>query len=347
MRVTAKKVAAGVPTSSVPSGEDKMDVVEEHHHQSQANGEQIMKSSTISTAQISPAHSKPEPEALEHPVPFRNALQLTFAMLSMVLRNPTRKASQFDRSTLNPYLTVLLTFLATLMKHPQALTELERAVPWEEMAAFFATVPRKVMDSQGLLGGNGSQHGGDDERWVMLTSACAPPLAEDWCLRGMEWVGRKVFERGYWKTGEERRAEIEVLEEGEGREMSDGRIEDDDGEEDSEKPGHGVKSDLVRRWIRIVRCGVVIAGAVDGFTWADGTREWSVEGKLAEKVARWREEDRFEREEEERRRMGQRWVDKPMDVNMDTKDIPEEGYSKHFKAFLVSCVHMHWVPKLC
>ena len=29
----------------------------------------------------------------------------------------------------------------------------------------------------------------------------------------MEWVGRKVFERGYWKSREDRHVEIEVLEE--------------------------------------------------------------------------------------------------------------------------------------
>jgi len=27
----------------------------------------------------------------------------------------------------------------------------------------------------------------------------------------MEWVGRKVFERGFWKSGEEKKAELEVL----------------------------------------------------------------------------------------------------------------------------------------
>jgi hypothetical protein len=34
----------------------------------------------------------------------------------------------------------------------------------------------------------------------MLTTGCAPPLSEDWCLHGMEWVGRQVFEKGYWKS---------------------------------------------------------------------------------------------------------------------------------------------------
>ena len=26
------------------------------------------------------------------------------------------------------------------------------------------------------------------------------PLPEDWCLRGMEWTGRQVYGRGFWRT---------------------------------------------------------------------------------------------------------------------------------------------------
>ena len=46
----------------------------------------------------------------------------------------------------------------------------------------------------------------------MLTSGCAPPLDEDWCLCRIEWVGRRVFERGYWKSGKEEGEEVKVLE---------------------------------------------------------------------------------------------------------------------------------------
>jgi len=45
------------------------------------------------------------------------SLQLTFAMLSFVLKKPLRKPSHYAGSTLNPYLTVILTFLATLVKN--------------------------------------------------------------------------------------------------------------------------------------------------------------------------------------------------------------------------------------
>jgi len=148
----------------------------------------------------------------------------------------------------------------------------------------------------------------------MLTTGCAPPLAEDWCLRGMEWVGRRVFERGYWKSGEEKSKEVEVLDASEGGEVTDGIIEDEDDEDDS---SHGSATDLTKRWIRIVRCAVGIAHAVDGFTWVEGTKEWRVKGALSQKVSRWREEERLECEAEDRRRMGTRWTDEAMEVDED------------------------------
>ncbi|KAG6869024.1 hypothetical protein C0993_005683 [Termitomyces sp. T159_Od127] len=248
------------------------------------------------------------------PPAFKYALQLAFSMLSYVLQHPVRtKPNGFTRPNPNPYLPVMLTFLATVLKSSQALGMLERAVPWEELARFFARIPRTVMTKQGLFSADKEP----GSRWALLTSGMAPPLPEDWCIRGMEWVGRSVFERGYWKGGEERRAEIEVLEEQEwAREMTDGRIEDDDGEEEDEKSAVHKAGDVVsRRWTRIVRSAVGVAGLVDGFTWVEGTREWRVEGRLAEKVHQWREQDRIEREEEEKRRLGTRWNDDLMDID--------------------------------
>ena len=322
--------------------EEKMDVDGEHgtdvDMQSVSSATAALFTNSV---QVSPAMSDAETDSPEHPAPFKLALQLTFAMFSHVLRHPTRKSSPFARSTLNPYLTVLLTFLATVLKHPQTLEMLERSVPWEELARFFAKVPRNVMAAQGLaeVKRHGSR-GGD--RWVMLTSGCAPPLDEDWCLRGMEWVGRKVYERGFWKSGEERRAEIEVLDESEAGEITDGHIEDDDDDE-GESRSSGLGGEMGRRWVRIVRCAVGIVGVVDGFTWIEGTREWKVEGSLAEKVKHWREADQIEREEEERRRMRTRWADDSMDVDdeglddglSEESDNEDEDDSEEVKALKV------------
>jgi hypothetical protein len=312
MRVMAKKAAAGVPGAVVRplamAEEERMDVDDE--------GKERDKSPIIPPAETA--------SDVDLPPAFKYALQLTFAILSFVLKKPMRKPSQYAGSTLNPYLTVILTFLATLVKHKSVLKLMERCIPWEEMSRFFSSVPRKVMILQGLMV-DGKENGGgrSREEWLMLTSGCAPPLPEDWCMRGMEWVGRKVFERGYWKSGEERKAEMEVLspveEYGEG---TDGRIEDDDDDESTEKKS-GMKCELVRRWVRIVRCAVSISDAVEGFRWVEGSRVWRVEGILKEKAGEWREEERKEREEEERRRT-RRWVEDAMDID-EEESISEES----------------------
>ncbi|KAJ7134972.1 hypothetical protein C8R43DRAFT_894524 [Mycena crocata] len=285
MRVMAKRVHA-------EDDKDKMDVDEE------------------GVQQTSPAMSEAEAASSEAPAAFRFALQLLFAILSHVLRRPTRKPSPFARSNLNPYLTVVLTFLATVLKHPQTLEAIERSVPWNDLAKFFARIPRHVMASQGLA----ERRSARDDRWAMLTTGCAP-LSEDWCLRGMEWVGRKVYQHGFWKTGEDKRAELEALDDSEAVEITDGHIEDDDDEEGGEGTKSAGDGELARRWVRVVRCAVGIADVVDGFTWVEGTREWRVEGALAQKTQEWKEEDRLQQEEEERRRMGTRWADDSMDVD--------------------------------
>jgi protein SMG6 len=271
------------------------------------NYESIMKLPSTSSPALSAASSAAGGHE-DYPAPFKLALQLTFAMLSHVLRFPTRKANPFARTSVNPYLTIVLTFLVTMCKQDKMLAILERSIPWDEFTKFLSGVPRSVMMSQGLnpTDGNDATQG---ERWAMLTSGVAPPLDEDWCLRGMEWVGRKVYERGFWKSGEERRAEIEVLDRIEGGEVTDGIIEDEDEEDNNSSKNRGTGGETIRRWTRIVRCSVGIASVVDGFRWVQGTREWVVEGQLKEKVVRWKEEERREQEEDERRRMGTRWDD--------------------------------------
>ncbi|KAG9318400.1 hypothetical protein JVU11DRAFT_491 [Chiua virens] len=248
---------------------------------------------------------------------FKYAMQLSFSMLSFVLRNPTRKASPFAKSTLNPYLLIFLTFLVTISKNPETFAILERFIPWEDLASFFASIPKNIYSSQGLHVPTPT----GTERWAMLTSGCAPPLPEDWCMRGMEWVGRKVFERGYWKSGEDRRVEIEVLDMDEGGQLTDGIIEDDD----DDRPRGEFKDETTRRWTRIVRSAVNLATLVDGFAWVEGTREWKVNGSLEAKVRRWRDEDRYEREQEELRRRGRRWTDDAMDIDTEDVEIDESS----------------------
>ena len=46
----------------------------------------------------------------------------------------------------------------------------------------------------------------------------------------MEWVGRCIFKRGYWKSGKEKGKEVEILEALEPMEVMDSIIEDNEDE---------------------------------------------------------------------------------------------------------------------
>jgi protein SMG6 len=312
VKVVTKK--AGVSGSP-----DKMDIDDE-----QAQGDSGAK-------QILNAHAGDVPQEL--PMHFALALQLTFSMLAHVLRSPHLKSSAYTHPDVNPYLVVILTFLVTMLKHPMALQILERSVPWEDLAVFFAKIPRTYMMRQGLLNHAQSSpsSSADRAKWTVLTSGCAPPLPEDWCTRGMEWVGRRVFERGYWKTDStgECKTELDALEKTDHVEITDGRIEDDDGVDAGLSSMHvdtpvrrSYMSQVERRWVRIIRCAVGIADVVDGFTWQTGTKVWTVEGRLMEKVRLWKEQHRVAQEEEEKR-ISRRWADDSMEVDEDIVESEE------------------------
>ena len=63
----------------------------------------------------------------EYPALFKLVAQLTFAMWSHILKSPTWKLSHFAKFTLNLYVTIVLTFLATISRHP---TFLASTVAW-------------------------------------------------------------------------------------------------------------------------------------------------------------------------------------------------------------------------
>ncbi|KAI0665042.1 hypothetical protein C8Q70DRAFT_904630 [Cubamyces menziesii] len=253
--------------------------------------------------------TSPEPEL---PVALQLAMQLTFILLSHTLRHPWRRPSEYATPTLNPYNTVILTFLATVLRDQTARSALERAIPWDDLASFLTnSIPRRdiLREHQKVCGESG----------LLLTSGCKP-LPEDWCIRGMGWAGKKVFERGFWKKDsdaaeEERNVEIEVLDRVEVADQSmDGVVED----EADDREGDNLPDK--RRWVRLTRAGLRIARDVHGFRFSsaspqDGRPCWRIDGVLAEKVAHWREEERLEREAEEQRLRGTRWDDDSMEVD--------------------------------
>ncbi|KAF7340961.1 PINc domain-containing protein [Mycena sanguinolenta] len=221
----------------------------------------VLKKAAMSTdAQKAVAMDVEERETDSHPAfptrtaSFSSALQLMFVMLSHVFHSPT-----LENGTLNPYLTVVLTFLATVLQYPQALAAMESSVPWTDLATFFTRIPVHIRVDRVL-----SEAHKSSEEHRAIFNRTAPLLPEDWCLRGMEWVSwSNVYSPELWKGGRDQRSEFEVL---------DSSAESQD-------------SDDERRWVRIVRCAGDIAQAVDGLTFVQGVMyQWRIEGAPAKHV---------------------------------------------------------------
>ena len=253
------------------------------------------------------------------PVHLKLSLQLTFSVLSQALSRPMRSIP-FQRDTLNPYITIILTFVSTVVKSDH-WSIFERVIPWGELAVFLSSVPRSVIKLSDEAAGSREPS--------IITAGCTP-LPEDACLRGMAWGGRKIYERGFWSRAVDGRInEAAVLDVKEGEEVSDGVIEDDDDDDDDDGKGISLRiSDQDNRWIRVLRSGTRITKYVDGFMCMqqpNSKRVWSVEGRLADKVENWKEQRRREREEEDMRRIRRRWDDS-MDVDEESvEDASEES----------------------
>ena len=265
--------------------------------------------------------------ASELPMSLTYAMQLTFSMLTIALRKPTHRTSPFARDSLNPYIVIILTFLATILKDRPTLATLERSIPWESLVVFFNQFSRRLLRTE--------IQKERSESAPLLTSGCQA-LPEDWCLRGLGWGGKKVYERGFWgkdvPSGEEKNVEVEVLDRSDANEeMMDGIIED----ENQNNPNAQVdptKHTMLERWVRVTRSALKIGKIVRGLTYVppvDGEDrgEWRIEGALADKVARWREDARREREEEERRSRGTKWDDDD-EMDVDDEDVGMDAMSE-------------------
>jgi protein SMG6 len=246
-----------------------------------------------SAIQVSPVLSDAA-ASLELPPAFKMAQELTFTMLAHALRS--------KRDTPNSYVTIILTFLQTVLQHSQGVAALERAIPWSDLATFVRRGPRvssSYMQSEKL--------------------SKSSIMSEDWAIRGMVWPGR-LFERGFWDCGEDHLMEMEMLDARDSPSEAsgeDGMWEDDF--DDNDKPCRETPSRATLAWRRTMWACTKITKSVPGFEW-DGKSKWWIDGVLAEKARQWEEEDRQAREEEERRKMGRRWIDLDGDQLMDVED---------------------------
>jgi protein SMG6 len=116
------------------------------------------------------------------PLGLTYACQLAFTLFGYTLRQPT--IPQGARDILNPYITTFITFLATLSRQTGTSAIITPWIPWSDFLAFINTsVPPFEFDPR-----------------PEVKLVTGQPVPEDWLLRGAEWVGRRVYERGFWKV---------------------------------------------------------------------------------------------------------------------------------------------------
>lgn len=281
--------------------------------------ELVVKMDNLAVSEASPTAMSPSMEfdndsmSVDVPHSLQLALQLAFSTLSFCLRHPLRRTSQFAKPKLNPYITVLLTFVQTILKQPGVLAIIERTFPWGDLLVFINSAPRRQVQKE-------------VEARAKLTSGCAP-LPEDWCIRGMSWPGRRVYEHGFWPRsaapgGGGVTGEMDVLLANESTEQeSDGIIEDDEnGEEAAPKDYTG------RRWVRIIRSCLSLVQSVPGFELDRGAERitWRLGEAMERKAEMWKEEERREREEEERRRNRHWGDDEDDEMEIDVDEDEEE-----------------------
>ncbi|QRW01731.1 Est1 DNA/RNA-binding domain protein [Ceratobasidium sp. AG-Ba] len=227
----------------------------------------------------------------ELPHHFTLAVRLFCAVLRFTLRQPKIRTTLPYGPQYNPFLTIALTFLATLVRTPAVQSAVERHVPWAQLAAFAShIVKRRAAGAEVSAGAKGR-----------LVSNVTAPLPEDWCVRGTEWV-RRIHPHGFWRPGRWNE-EGDVLD---AVAVRDGMVDD------SDEAGNGAG-----RMLRL-ECG-----------WdevARGRREqvenlWN-RGRLARKDGHVEQEDREEEEERERRK---KWgARNQVDMEVDEAEIEGE-----------------------
>lgn len=218
---------------------------------------------------------------------FTSALRLSFSILDHCLQHPRRL--QGMTHVLNPFITLSLTFIATLFRQSHVGAILLPSLPWVRLVEFFNSAPDEIREETRLING--------------------APLPEDWCIRGMEWVGRRVYERGFWKSkgsghshhsrgsggmmaqpkiGERFQSEMDVLlanfDAANPVDINEGVVEEVDGTDLTDGP----VAINQRRWRRVAWAAGVMAKHVDGLDLdfdPSGRGRLVIRGQLADKLA--------------------------------------------------------------
>ncbi|GAA6018749.1 hypothetical protein JCM11491_003434 [Sporobolomyces phaffii] len=250
----------------------------------------------------------------DDPLPFKLSQHLAFKLLEFTLSSPVRQIGH--SAVVNPYLTLLLTFVGHFSFHPEAFKHIERSVPWEALVDFFNLLPPTLeirLDTP-----------------ARIMSSRGTPLPEDWCLRGMEWAGRQLFGRGYWRTDSKKGPRsggggggsrdggyaesmlpppiegidgttLRVESEMDALKFDLAALEDDDGVGEQD----GLATALIlseARWRRVTIAAAWIVRNVPGFDYESNVRgdepKFRISGPLRVKIERWRREDEDAKEAE-------------------------------------------------
>ncbi len=255
------------------------------------------------------------------------AFEVTFTTLNHILsKNPFMPLNPaFKQSpVLNPYVTVILTFLSTLFKSPTVIQLMERDIPWQSLSAL----------STASFQQSSSRPRPPSSRDAGKLSA-GHLIPEDWCLRGMEWAGRRVYERGFWRSKSpipSVQSEMDVIRPGEASsdepktsEHQDGVVEDERGDEMEWEASPAPPQVLsAARWKRVRTTAEVLLKSVPGFGWDDQNKRVIVHGELEAKIARWEEGRRKEEEEVLARSRGHKRVASSSD-NMEVEEDEPDG----------------------
>ncbi|KAG8857607.1 hypothetical protein FRB96_005625 [Tulasnella sp. 330] len=264
----------------------------------------------------------------EAPYTLQLAFELTFELLSYALRKPFLPSkSPFRPDAINPYIVIVLTFLATIVKNEQALALVDRYVPWADIAMFFTETYRRTSSSRTGAADDSSR---PTHKWFGSN-----PLPEDWCLRGSEWV-RKLYERGFWrvpsssgKASEGITSEMDVLiaKPCVADDLGDGIVEDDDGGDDA--AAADMTSDWSHlRWKRLRWAAETIMKQIPGLQLNGQGRHRTVTvvGVLKAKVEAWQAQKAKEEEEDRQRRdRSTSKADVDMDIDEDLGGEDEDA----------------------
>lgn len=137
------------------------------------------------------------PRAKQAQLVFTLSMEVAFTTLGYLIKTKPYMPAQspYVKAPLNPYITVLLTFIATIFKYPAVVPLMERAIPWGALADILGTALRRSGGPRDASSGPAASGAGSKDAPLFSASQILP---EDWSLRGMEWSNRRVYERGFW-----------------------------------------------------------------------------------------------------------------------------------------------------